>query len=99
MLARRRTTILPDMTLAEAIDTTRIHRVAGRTGDSTAMVATRRSRAPHYTVAGAGLIGGGQVSMPGEGSTRARPPAVADVSFPRKRTPPMPLATPQAHPC
>jgi magnesium chelatase family protein len=41
MLARRLTTILPAMTLAEAIETTRIHRVAGRTGDRTAVVTTR----------------------------------------------------------
>jgi magnesium chelatase family protein len=47
MLARQRTTILPAMTLAEAIETTRIHRVAGRTGDRTALVTTRPCRAPH----------------------------------------------------
>ena len=48
MLARRLTTILPAMTLAEAIETTRIHRVAGRTGDRTALVTTRPCRAPPY---------------------------------------------------
>jgi magnesium chelatase family protein len=47
MLARRLTTILPAMTLAEAIETTRIHRVAGLTGDRTAWVTTRPFRAPH----------------------------------------------------
>jgi magnesium chelatase family protein len=41
MLARRLTTILPAMTLAEAIETTRIHRAAGRMGDRTASVTTR----------------------------------------------------------
>ena len=46
MLARRRTTILPEMTLAEAIETTHIHRVAGLTGDPTALVTTRPWRAP-----------------------------------------------------
>jgi magnesium chelatase family protein len=66
MLARRLTTILPDMTLAEAIETTRIHRVAGLTGNRTAFVMTRPFRAPHYTISDAGLIGGGQVPMPGE---------------------------------
>jgi magnesium chelatase family protein len=45
MLARRLTTILPGMTLAEAIETTRIHRVAGLTGDRTALVTTRTFRA------------------------------------------------------
>jgi magnesium chelatase family protein len=44
MLARRLTTILPAMTLAEALETTRIHRVAGRTGDRTALVTTRPDR-------------------------------------------------------
>src|SRR5262245_28811598 len=48
MLARRLTTILPAMTLAEAIETTRIHRVAGLTGDRTALVTTRPFRAPHH---------------------------------------------------
>jgi magnesium chelatase family protein len=66
MLARRLTTILPAMTLAEALETTRIHRVAGRTGDRTALVTTRPCRAPHQTIADAGLIGGGYVPMPGE---------------------------------
>jgi hypothetical protein len=54
------------MTLAEAIETTRIHRVYGRTGDRTALVTTRPFRAPHHTISDAGLIGGGHVPMPGE---------------------------------
>jgi magnesium chelatase family protein len=66
MLARRLTTILPEMTLAEAIDTTRIPRVAGLTGRRTAFVTTRPCRAPHQTISDVGLIGGGQVPMPGE---------------------------------
>jgi magnesium chelatase family protein len=66
MLARRLTTILPAMTLAEAIETTRIHRVAGLTGDRTALVTTRPCRAPHQTISDAGLIGGGHVPMPGD---------------------------------
>jgi magnesium chelatase family protein len=66
MLARRLTTILPDMTWAEAIETTRIHRVAGLTGDRTAFVTTRPFRAPHHTISDVGLIGGGQVPLPGE---------------------------------
>jgi magnesium chelatase family protein len=66
MLARRLTTILPAMTLAEAIETTRIHRVAGLTGARTAFVTTRPFRAPHHTISDVGLIGGGQVPMPGE---------------------------------
>jgi magnesium chelatase family protein len=66
MLARRLTTILPAMTLAEAIETTRIHSVAGLTGARTALVTTRPFRAPHHTISDAGLIGGGHVPMPGE---------------------------------
>src|SRR5262245_7175814 len=64
MLARRLTTILPAMTLAEAIEPTRIHRVAGRTCDCTAWVTTRPCRALHHPISDAGLIGGGQLPMP-----------------------------------
>jgi hypothetical protein len=66
ILARRLTAILPEMTLAEATGTTRIHRVAGLTGDRMALVTPRPCRAPHHTIADAGLIGGGHVPMPGE---------------------------------
>jgi magnesium chelatase family protein len=58
LLARRLTTILPAMTLAEAIETTRIHRVAGATGSGTASVTSWLFRAPHRTGAYVGLIGG-----------------------------------------
>jgi magnesium chelatase family protein len=54
------------MTLPEALETTRLHRVAGCTGDRTAVVTTRPFRAPHHTISDAGLIGGGQVPMPGD---------------------------------
>jgi magnesium chelatase family protein len=66
MLAQRLTTILPAMTLAEAIETTRRHSVAGLTGDRTALVTTRPFRAPHHTISDVGLIGGGHVPLPGE---------------------------------
>jgi magnesium chelatase family protein len=66
MLARRLTTILPVMTLAETIETTRIHRVAGLTGDRTACVTTRPCRAPHQTISDVGLIGAGHVPRPGD---------------------------------
>jgi hypothetical protein len=65
MLARWLATILLDMTLAEAIGTSHIHRGAGLTGDRTAFVTTRPFRAPH-TISAVGLIGGGQRPMPGE---------------------------------
>jgi magnesium chelatase family protein len=66
MLARWLTTLLPAMPLAEALETTRIHSVAGLTGRRTAAVTTRPCRAPHHTLADGGLIGGDQVPMPGE---------------------------------
>jgi magnesium chelatase family protein len=66
ILARRLPTMLPAMTLAEALDTTCIHRVTGRTGARTAVVTTCPCRAPHHTLSDAGLIGGGHVPMPGE---------------------------------
>lgn len=66
MLARRLPTILPDMTLGEALETTKIHSVAGRLPVDSALVATRPSRAPHHTISYAGLIGGGTIPKPGE---------------------------------
>jgi Magnesium chelatase, subunit ChlI/Integrase core domain len=54
------------MTVPEALDTTLIHRVAGLAGDRTALVTMRPFRATHHTSSDVGLIGGGQVSMPGE---------------------------------
>jgi Magnesium chelatase, subunit ChlI len=66
MLARRLTTLRPAMILAEAIEPTRIHSVAGLTGNRTAVVTTRPCRAPHHTISDAGLIGGGHVPGPGE---------------------------------
>ena len=65
MLARRLPTILPDMTLAEAIETTKVHSVAG-VMDGRALVATRPFRSPHHTISDAGLVGGGTVPRPGE---------------------------------
>jgi magnesium chelatase family protein len=57
---------LPARRLAEALETTRIHRVAGRTGDCAALVTMRPCRAPHHLIPDAGLIGGGHGPMPGE---------------------------------
>jgi magnesium chelatase family protein len=65
-LARRFTTVLPAMSLTEALETTRIHRVAGHTGGRTALVTTRPCRAPHHTISDVGLIGAGAVPMPGD---------------------------------
>ncbi len=66
MLAQRLTTILPAMPLAEVIETTEIHRVAGLTGDRAAFVTTRPCRAPQQTISTVGLIRGGYFPMPGE---------------------------------
>ncbi len=66
MLARRLTTLLPAMTRADALETTRIHSVAGLTGDRTAVVTTRPCRAPHHPISDVGLGGGGPRPMPGE---------------------------------
>jgi len=66
MLARRLATVLPPMTLAEALETTKIHSVAGALGRREALVATRPFRSPHHTISDAGLIGGGSTPKPGE---------------------------------
>ncbi len=66
MLARRMPTILPNMTLDEALETTKIHSVAGRLPKDTPLVATRPFRDPHHTISNAGLIGGGTFPKPGE---------------------------------
>ena len=67
MLAKRLATILPDLTLPEALETTKIHSVAGVL-DGRALVAVRPFRAPHHTISDAGLVGGGSVPKPGEAS-------------------------------
>jgi magnesium chelatase family protein len=66
MLARRLPTILPSLTLEEALDTTKIHSVAGILPSNTALVAVRPFRSPHHTISDAGLIGGGRIPKPGE---------------------------------
>ncbi len=66
MLARRLPTILPDLTLAEALETTKIHSVAGLLPPDTPLIATRPFRSPHHTISDAGLIGGGRIPRPGE---------------------------------
>jgi predicted ATPase with chaperone activity len=58
MLARRLATIVPVMRLAEALETTRIPRVAGLTGTRTTVVTARPCRAPHHPIADVGLIRG-----------------------------------------
>jgi magnesium chelatase family protein len=59
-------TILPGMTFDEALETTRIHSVAGLLRDGRPLLAVRPFRAPHHTISDVALIGGGQVPKPGE---------------------------------
>jgi magnesium chelatase family protein len=66
MLARRLPTILPDLSLDEALETTKIHSVAGTLPPSSPLLAVRPYRAPHHTISDAGLIGGGSYPRPGE---------------------------------
>jgi len=66
MLAKRIPTILPPMSLEEAIETTRMHSVAGTLDGSQGLIGTRPFRSPHHTISDAGLIGGGAVPRPGE---------------------------------
>lgn len=66
MLARRLPTILPPLTYEEALETTRIHSVAGILNADTGLITERPFRAPHHTISDAGLIGGGHFPRPGE---------------------------------
>jgi magnesium chelatase family protein len=66
MLARRLPGILPSMTLAEALETTKVHSVAGLGVAHRALVTSRPFRAPHHTISDAGLVGGGSPPRPGE---------------------------------
>ncbi|HNY92469.1 MAG TPA: YifB family Mg chelatase-like AAA ATPase [bacterium] len=66
MLAKRLPSILPDLTLAEALETTKIHSVAGLLHPDEALITTRPFRSPHHTISDVGLIGGGNVPKPGE---------------------------------
>ena len=66
MLARRIPSILPNLTFEEALETTKIHSVAGELDKNSDFVITRPFRAPHHTVSGVSMIGGGKIPKPGE---------------------------------
>lgn len=72
MLARRLSGILPDFTFEEALETTKIHSVAGMVPRRNALVRHRPFRSPHHTISDAGLIGGGSYPRPGEVSLAHR---------------------------
>ena len=66
MLAKRLPSILPPMTLSEALETTKIHSVAGLLGRNQTLMMTRPFRSPHHSISDAGLCGGGSFPQPGE---------------------------------
>ncbi len=66
MLAKRIPSILPNMSIDESIETTKIHSIMGMMENGRALISTRIFRSPHHTISDAGLIGGGNFPMPGE---------------------------------
>ncbi len=66
MLAKRLPSILPPLTLHEALETTKIHSVAGLLSENASLITTRPFRAPHHTISYTALVGGGGVPQPGE---------------------------------
>jgi len=66
MMAKRIPTILPPLSLQEALETTKIHSVAGKIGKETSLISQRPFRSPHHTVSNVALVGGGSFPQPGE---------------------------------
>jgi len=66
MLAKRIPSILPPLTLMEALETTKIHSVAGKMHKNTALISVRPFRSPHHTISDVALVGGGSNPQPGE---------------------------------
>ncbi len=66
MLAKRLPSILPPLNLNEALETTKIHSVAGKIGRNTSLVSVRPFRSPHHTISDVALVGGGSNPQPGE---------------------------------
>ncbi|MEO5685594.1 MAG: YifB family Mg chelatase-like AAA ATPase [Chitinophagaceae bacterium] len=66
MLAKRLPTILPPLSLQEALETTKIHSVAGKLPENATLISKRPFRSPHHTVSDAALVGGGGIPQPGE---------------------------------
>lgn len=66
MLAKRLPTILPPLTLQEALETTKIHSVSGKLPENSTLVSKRPFRSPHHTISDVALVGGGGIPQPGE---------------------------------
>jgi magnesium chelatase family protein len=66
MLAKRLPTILPPLSLQEALETTKIHSVAGKLPENSTLVSKRPFRSPHHTISDVALVGGGGIPQPGE---------------------------------
>ncbi len=66
MMAKRLPSILPPLSLAESLETTQIHSVAGKLGRGTSLISVRPFRAPHHTISEVALVGGGMTPQPGE---------------------------------
>lgn len=66
MLAKRLPTILPPLSLHEALETTKIHSVSGKLAAETSLISTRPFRSPHHTISDVALVGGGGFPQPGE---------------------------------
>lgn len=66
MMAKRLPSILPPLSLAESLETTKIHSVAGKLGSDTSLIAVRPFRSPHHTISSVALVGGGSNPQPGE---------------------------------
>ena len=66
MMAKRLPSILPPLTLAESLETTQIHSVAGKLSSGTSLISQRPFRSPHHTVSQVAMTGGGNRALPGE---------------------------------
>lgn len=66
MLAKRLPTILPPLSLQEALETTKIHSVAGKVSEQTSLLSQRPFRSPHHTISNVAMVGGGSFPQPGE---------------------------------
>ncbi|MBC5994690.1 YifB family Mg chelatase-like AAA ATPase [Pontibacter cellulosilyticus] len=66
MLAKRLPSVLPPLSMHEALETTKIHSVAGKLGEAASLLTTRPYRSPHHTISDVALVGGGSIPQPGE---------------------------------